>query len=87
MATAVESAAPTMLSPQATAYLIHHVVLPPQLPQANDRNGEHEDCLIDITIRSLEDLLPVIEHGYKVAVRTAIASIHNLRNSRNSAGT
>ncbi|PVH99843.1 hypothetical protein DM02DRAFT_710275 [Periconia macrospinosa] len=87
MATAVEPAPASTFSPEATAYLIHHVVFPAKLPQENDRNSEHERCLIDITIRSLEDLRSVIEPHYDGPVRTAIASINNLRDSRNGDGS
>jgi len=42
------------LSLDATLYLIHHVVLPPKLPQANDYKVEYEHALLDTTVETLQ---------------------------------
>jgi len=44
----------TSFSLEATLYLIHHIVLPPKLPQADDCEVEYENALLDITIESLQ---------------------------------
>jgi len=42
------------LSLEATLYLVHHIVLPPKLPQADDCRSEHEDALLDTTVEALQ---------------------------------
>lgn len=41
------------LSVEATLYLFHHIILPPELPQESDLNAEYEDALLDTTIEVL----------------------------------
>ena len=74
------------LSSQATAYLVNHVVLPPKLPQADDFDTSHEWSLIDITIQTLQDLKSMVQVDQVGTVTSAIASVENLRGSRDSCG-
>lgn len=39
-----------LLSVEATLYLFHHIMLPPELPQESDWKAEYEDALLDSTI-------------------------------------
>ena len=39
-----------LLSVEATLYLFHHIMLPPELPQESDWKAEYEDALLDTTI-------------------------------------
>jgi hypothetical protein len=41
------------LSLDATLYLFHHIILPPELPQESDWKAEYEDALLDTTIEVL----------------------------------
>jgi hypothetical protein len=38
---------------EAIIYLIHHIFLPPQLPQKDDYNLKHEKVLLDLTCKAL----------------------------------
>lgn len=38
------------LSLEATLYLFHHIMLPPELTQESDWKAEYEDALLDTTI-------------------------------------
>lgn len=68
-----------MISAMATSYAIHHVVLPPKLPQQDDRNTEHELALLEIVIRALESLRYHVKHEHVGSITAAIAAVENLR--------
>ena len=42
-------------SPNAIAYLIHHLVLPPKLPQGDDSDPHYERILLRTTIQALQE--------------------------------
>ena len=42
------------MSLQATLYLFHHVILPPELPQADDWKAEYEEALLGMTVEALQ---------------------------------
>ncbi|KAF2009480.1 hypothetical protein BU24DRAFT_473639 [Aaosphaeria arxii CBS 175.79] len=67
-------------------YLIDHVVLPPQLPQKDDRDVSEEWQLLDVTILALKDLERSVSKPYAKTVKSAIATIENLRDSRDGSG-
>jgi hypothetical protein len=81
-----QAMAPSSESAEALAYLIHHVVLPPQLPQKRDYNSAHEQFLLETTIQALEDLKGSVDVAHASTVASAIATIENLRNSRDTHG-
>jgi hypothetical protein len=66
-------------------YLIHHVVLPPKLPQSGDYDASaHLECLLEVTIEALNDLK---SHACQPGIVSfAIATIKNLVQSRDSHG-
>ncbi|PSN72933.1 hypothetical protein BS50DRAFT_616434 [Corynespora cassiicola Philippines] len=64
-------------------YLIHHVVLPPKLPQQHDSHAELERSLLTTTIRGLEKLQSVEP---RMKIRTAIATLNNLLHCRDGNG-
>ncbi|CAA9965774.1 hypothetical protein PTMSG1_09133 [Pyrenophora teres f. maculata] len=66
----------------ATAYLYHHVVLPPQLPQKDDHDAAHERSLFEVVIHALVDLKEKVKSGHKNTITSAIATVENLRDSR-----
>jgi hypothetical protein len=71
----------------AAAYLIHHVVLPPKLPQKDDYDASHEHCLIDVVICALQDLQDRVDDQDLVGLLTsAITAITNLNDSRDEHG-
>ncbi|EAT85618.2 hypothetical protein SNOG_06967 [Parastagonospora nodorum SN15] len=68
-------------------YLIHHVVLPPQLPQKDDYTSAHERCLIDTAIYALQDLRDhVKEQDIQAIVTSAVTAMANLRDSQDEDG-
>ncbi|KAJ4987967.1 hypothetical protein SVAN01_06542 [Stagonosporopsis vannaccii] len=73
-------------SASATSYLVHHVVFPPQLPQADDFDALNELCLLDTTIIALNTLKPFVTAQYKSPLAQAITTIDNLRRVRDKLG-
>lgn len=57
------------LSLEATRYLLHHVVLPPKLPQADDRKVEYEVALLDTTVESLRTFSKAVRDEKPQAAR------------------
>lgn len=78
--------APSSGSADAINYLIHHVVLPPKLPQKRDYNASHERHLLETTICALQDLRTHVNDGHVKTIASAIAMIENLRDSRDGHG-
>jgi hypothetical protein len=73
----------------AAAYLIHHVVLPPRLPQKDDYDATHEHCLIDAVICALQDLQEHVgdqDQDLKCLLTSAVRAITNLADSRDEHG-
>jgi hypothetical protein len=50
------------LSLEATLYLVHHIVLPPKLPQTDDWKVEFEDALLDTTVEALQTFGKVVRN-------------------------
>jgi hypothetical protein len=75
-----------LLSAGAAAYVFHHVVLPPKLPQADDYSAAHEQALLEIVVQALESLKKHVKSEYVGTVNAAIATVKNLRTSRDSYG-
>jgi hypothetical protein len=73
-------------SAQEAAYLYHHVVLPPELPQKDDSDAVYERCLLDMVIQALEYLVAIVYEGHTNTVTSAIAMIKNLRDNRDGYG-
>lgn len=73
-------------SAEAVSYMIHHVVLPPELPQEDDRNPGHERNLLEQAVLALQDLQSITKGEYANTVTSAIATIKNLRDCRNDRG-
>lgn len=42
------------LSPEAFEYIVHHVFLPPRLPQSDDFNHSHERQLLCVVLDASE---------------------------------
>ncbi|GLA78963.1 hypothetical protein AtubIFM55763_001128 [Aspergillus tubingensis] len=79
------SAAPC-LSTKDTIYLLHHVFLPPQLPQEDDYNATHESALLDSVIDALA-LFQDYSHGQESEVVDSVkAMLTRLRATRDCHG-
>ncbi|KAH4108552.1 hypothetical protein HBI25_111470 [Parastagonospora nodorum] len=71
---------------QRIAYLIRHVVLPPQLPHTDDRDTSKDKLLLDTVLIALQSLETLVTDGYSELVATAIALVENLSRCRDSDG-
>lgn len=70
----------------ATVYLMHHIILPPQLPQSDDCDVSYERDVIDTVMQSLQDLMSCVGDEDIVTVAAAIKSIENLLLCRDDYG-
>ncbi|KAH6861099.1 hypothetical protein BKA58DRAFT_448898 [Alternaria rosae] len=75
-----------MASAAATAYAYHHVILAPKLPQQDDRSTAHDLTLVDIAIHALQSLKPFVSSEHVGSVEVAVATVENLRRSRDHHG-
>jgi hypothetical protein len=73
-------------SAQATSYLVNHIVLPPQLPQRSDYDAAHERHLVVTTLQALQEFKNRIDLRHTSAITSAIATVKNLRDSRDTDG-
>jgi hypothetical protein len=75
------------MTADVASYLVHHVVLPPKLPQKDDYNPDHEQCLLDTVIHALQDVEDLVEGPeLKALVTSAVGSVTNLYHSRDKYG-
>ncbi|KAE8440778.1 hypothetical protein EG329_006578 [Mollisiaceae sp. DMI_Dod_QoI] len=68
----------------AIMYLIHHVFLPPKLPQEDDFDTKYEAILVDITIDSLSKFKIHLENDQKLIIDSVISMITNLKTVHHS---
>lgn len=73
-------------SAEAATYLVNHVVLPPQLPQADDFDAARERFLLDTTMAALRALKAFTTTDKDGMITNAIVSTDNLKRSRNQLG-
>ncbi|KAH3956582.1 hypothetical protein HBH98_241660 [Parastagonospora nodorum] len=71
---------------QRTAYLIRHVVLPPQLPHTDDRDTSKDKLLLDTVLLALQSLKALVNDNCVKLVATAVALVDNLSRCRDSDG-
>ncbi|KAJ4380581.1 hypothetical protein N0V86_003940 [Didymella sp. IMI 355093] len=69
-------------SAEATSYLVNHIALPPQLPQDNDFNSEHERCLLNTTLDALRALKTFATAQHDGSLNHAILTIKNFMCSK-----
>lgn len=70
----------------ATAYLINHVALPPDLPQTDDQEDTYDGKLLQVVIQALHDLESQVVDGQDKTVALAIATMKSLASNRDSRG-
>ncbi|KAI8930715.1 hypothetical protein NX059_012324 [Plenodomus lindquistii] len=73
-------------SPAAVAYVLHHVVLPPQLPQAQDHHPAFDRMLIDLALDSLQYMKTVVSDEHNATMDAATDLISNMMQCRNEQG-
>ncbi|KAJ5059156.1 hypothetical protein J3E72DRAFT_230989 [Bipolaris maydis] len=69
-----------------TAYLYHHVVLPPKLPQQDDQSTGNDVALLEVVVQALKTLKDHVKIEHVGPVIAAIATVENLRSSRDEHG-
>ncbi|USP74172.1 hypothetical protein yc1106_01446 [Curvularia clavata] len=78
--------APLTALMDGTAYLYHHVVLPPKLPQEDDRNATNDVALLTTATRALKALKGHVKSEYIGLVEAAKATVDNLIDCREQDG-
>ena len=66
------------LSESEAEYLVHHVVLPPQLPQEDDWTTRHCDCLLQFVDQVISDYSSHEENGQNIALRAIREMVHRM---------
>ena len=72
------------LSSRALTYLIHHIFLPPELPQEDDYCSEDELTLLNITLAALRKFQSYVSGIQNDAIGSAVATITSLMSVRDS---
>jgi hypothetical protein len=75
------------LSLEAINYMIHHIFLPPKLPQGSDFSFSFETHLLETVIDALGDFKNFIAMDQKTAVDFVTAMVTNLKTMRGQAAT
>ncbi|EER36939.1 conserved hypothetical protein [Histoplasma capsulatum H143] len=70
------------LSHGAIMYLIHHIFLPPELPQEDDFNSHYENLLLDTIFQALLDFKHCVTRDQHGIVDLVIVMISNLKTVR-----
>jgi hypothetical protein len=68
----------------ATTYLIHHMFLPPQLPQEDDFDSSHEDFMLETTLSGLSSFKQSLPHAQHQIIDSVIAMITSLKATSDS---
>ncbi|KAI1323920.1 hypothetical protein F5Y16DRAFT_328019 [Xylariaceae sp. FL0255] len=66
-------------SPEAIAYIITQVVLPPRLPQEDTFHVKHEEYLLQTVIESLFAFAQLVDRKYTASIHCAGRSLQNLK--------
>lgn len=67
------------LSPDAAAYLINHVFLPPKLPQEDDYQPHLDIALLQSTISALSAFRDCVSNDRHASINAAIKMFLNMR--------
>jgi hypothetical protein len=70
-------------SANSTAYLIRHIVLPPQLPHTDDRERSQDILLLETSLLALQDLKNAVNDDQTPLLDRAITLINNLKRTCN----
>ncbi|KAI1137706.1 hypothetical protein F5Y05DRAFT_58721 [Hypoxylon sp. FL0543] len=77
----------TGLSRLDILYIIHHVFLPPQLPQSDDYNVAHEEALLKAVIETLSEFKAYMEDEQIHNIDSVTSSIQSLNQSSGTSST
>lgn len=67
-------------------YLIHHIFLPPQLPDEDDFDSEYEKMLLDTTVSCLLKFKTCLTCEQATSVDLVVAMVTNMRTVRKFSG-
>ena len=70
----------------AITYMIHHIFLPPELPQEDDFDPQHERILLDTISDALQMFKTAAEYGQQDIIESVRVMIGHLRISRDDSG-
>ena len=87
MASAMDEALANGPSSGALMYLIHHIFLPPKLPQEDDHDSEYETTLLNITLNALQRFQSSIIGDQNDTIGSIIAMITSLISARDTSGS
>jgi len=69
----------TKLTSKVIEYLVHHIFLPPKLPQADDSNWENETILVDMIFDLLFEFENHIKDDQHALISSVIVAFDSLR--------
>lgn len=73
-----------MKSTAVLNYMVHHVFLPPQLPQADDFRPQHDTALIETMLKALSNLEPLVDDSTTVtALQMSSVALRRLKDTFN----
>lgn len=76
------------MATNSLAYLIHHLVLPPKLPQSDDFDPQHERILLRTTIHALQEFRTHLSNPVQsLDIQSVVSTVTNLLNSRHTNGS
>lgn len=75
-----------MATLEAIRYLYHHIVLPPKLPSADDRDASHDKFLLEEAKNALKEMKNVVKREHVKIVKAAIDTIENMLHGRDAHG-
>lgn len=74
----------TILPFEVIMYLIHHIFLPPKLPNEDDFDSDYETALLDTTIEALAKFKDVVTYDQNSIIDSVISMVTNLGTVRDS---
>ena len=74
-----DSLASKSMTLEETLYLFHHIFLPPEVPQAEDYNAQHEHRLLDSVVDALRSFSNYVSTADTAILRKATEMITRLR--------
>ncbi|KAL4944048.1 hypothetical protein BDV06DRAFT_220625 [Aspergillus oleicola] len=75
-----------VMSPAASMYLLHHVFLPPKLPQEDDYNRNLDEALLDTVIHALHEFAAHLAGHEHEIIKSVTAMVTRLKEVRGLQG-
>ncbi|TVY81339.1 hypothetical protein LSUE1_G008843 [Lachnellula suecica] len=65
------------MSDEALMYLVHHMFLPPKLPQKDDTNVTHQKMLFSTLTAALSQFIKLLPDDMKAVIERVLTMVHN----------